>query len=335
MVYRSLGKDIPQTEIWPRIAKANRFGTISSNTYLMVRDALQRGFHAFGIQVRRPLQTLRLATSSGARVILNHRLSRDSSAGHYSVVVGIDEATVTLHDPFFGPAQRLPFADLLEVWQPFSAKSEIVGNTLVAIANPEKVADRECEMCHAPFPAAVACPQCKTHVPLHPARLLGCLNNRCVARNWNYLCCPQCDFMWTFTVAQKAGASPSQYSKESRSAGTGSDSKELWNLRRVFSAIDGFCAKVAADPGIANRSEIKGHLEFMKSSKEKLLLAHAEELMNRKAAGEQLAALVERAKEKEEAYNKKLQELNRVAPPLDGNELGKALLKNLVGEKKS
>ena len=36
MVYRSLGKEVPQSEIWEKIAKVNRFGSLASTTHLMV-----------------------------------------------------------------------------------------------------------------------------------------------------------------------------------------------------------------------------------------------------------------------------------------------------------
>jgi hypothetical protein len=46
MVYRSYGKEVPQTQIWPSIAKPNRAGSLASTTHLMARDALTRCFSA-------------------------------------------------------------------------------------------------------------------------------------------------------------------------------------------------------------------------------------------------------------------------------------------------
>src|SRR5580704_4148951 len=73
MVYRSFGKEIPQDEIWPAVAKQNRFGSLASTTHLMARDALSRGFSALAFQARHPLQALLLCRNAGIRAILNHR----------------------------------------------------------------------------------------------------------------------------------------------------------------------------------------------------------------------------------------------------------------------
>src|SRR5271169_808234 len=90
MVYRSFGKEVPQAEIWPAIAKVNRFGSLASTTHLMTQDALGRGFAAVAIQARHPIQALRLCKEAGIRTILNHRLEPGSRAGHYSVMLDID-----------------------------------------------------------------------------------------------------------------------------------------------------------------------------------------------------------------------------------------------------
>src|ERR1035437_7350010 len=73
MVYRSFGKEVPQAEIWPAIAKKNRFGSIASTSHLMALDANKRGFAAVAIQARHSLQVLRLCRGAGVRAILNHR----------------------------------------------------------------------------------------------------------------------------------------------------------------------------------------------------------------------------------------------------------------------
>ncbi len=118
MVYHSFGKEVPQSEIWPAIAKQNRFGSLASTTHLMALDALGRGFAAVAIQARHPLQALGLCREPGVRAILNHRLQPDSPAGHYSVLVDLDDKNVVLHDPFLGPSRRLSHAELLDLWQP-------------------------------------------------------------------------------------------------------------------------------------------------------------------------------------------------------------------------
>ncbi len=72
MVYRSLGKEVKQEEIWPAISKPNRFGVVSSTTHLMCQDALNRGFAAVAFQARHPLQVLRICHNLGIHAILNH-----------------------------------------------------------------------------------------------------------------------------------------------------------------------------------------------------------------------------------------------------------------------
>jgi len=72
MVYRSFGKTVTPVEIWPAIAKENRFGSISSTTHLMAKDALSRGFAAVAFQASSPLQALRLCNEPGIRESLSN-----------------------------------------------------------------------------------------------------------------------------------------------------------------------------------------------------------------------------------------------------------------------
>jgi Peptidase C39 family len=331
MVYGSFGKEIPQGQIWPAIAKKNRFGSLSSTTHLMARDALSRGFDAVAIQTRHPLQALRLCRDSGIRAILNHRLQRDSPAGHYTVLVDIDEANVVLHDPFTGPSRRLAHAELLELWQPRLPDSEIVGNVLIGVAAPQPPAAPACQVCRTPLPSAVACPQCKQAVSLQPAAVLGCMGHACVARMWNYICCPSCDYTWTFNLqpppaGESAGAS-SPPSPDPRAAWVSAE--DPWKLKGLFGEIDKFCGHIMSLPVSANRPEIKQHIDFILAGKNKLKLAEAEDLANRMATQERLAAMVRTAKQREAAHLKRMEDLNTPSPPLDGNALGHALLKNL------
>src|ERR1700730_17141694 len=168
MVYRSLGKPVEQTAIWPAISKENRFGRISSTTHLMTQDALNRGFSAVAIQARNPLDALRLCSAKGIRAILNHRAQADSSAGHYTVLVDIDNKDVIVHDPLFGAARRLPHAQLLELWMPQIANSEIVGGVLIAVGMPAEAETPACEFCHTPMRRSIDCPRCGKPTCLEP-----------------------------------------------------------------------------------------------------------------------------------------------------------------------
>jgi hypothetical protein len=329
MVYRSLGKAVPQTEIWPAIAKQTASGSLASMTHLMAQDAVNRGFHAVAIQARHPLQVLRLCREWGIRAILNHQLQRESPAGHYSVLVDLDDKSVVLHDPVYGPSRRLPHAELLELWLPHFPNSEIVGNVLIGIAAGPSAAPA-CEFCHTPIPANIACPRCQKPVGLQPAALLGCLNDGCIARMWNYLCCPSCDCMWTFSLnGPQAAALASGASSPSPAPPAASASEDPWKLDRLFAEVDQFSAYVLALPAAANHPDLKRQLDFITASKEKLKLAQAEDLARQKARREKLDAAEQAARQRQEERRKKTEEMNRPGQPLDGDALAQALLKNL------
>src|SRR5215467_10637735 len=181
MVYGSFGKEVPQAEIWPAIAKQNRFGSLASTTHLMAQDASNRGFRAVAIQARHPLHVLRLCRAAGIRAILNPRVKRDSTAGHYTVLVDIDAKDVVVHDPLFGAARRLSHAELLELWLPQVPNSEIAGAVLIALAAPGPPAIAACEFCHTPMPLTVGCPRCGKPTGLQPGEALGCIREGCVA----------------------------------------------------------------------------------------------------------------------------------------------------------
>lgn len=325
MVYRAFGKEVQESAIWPQIAKPNKFGILSSTTHLMVREALQRGYAAIAIQTRYPLQSLRMCHESGIRAILNHRLRADVSVGHYAVLVEIDDQNVVLHDPLYGPLRRLPHAELLQLWQPSSSNSEIAGNVLIGIAKPPN-AVTGCALCQALIPTHVECPNCTEPVSLQPAPLLGCISTTCLGRLWHYLCCPACDHMWSFDI-----------SEEERAQGPGIHIRQPnlpsaqgpIDLVPLFAEMDKFCDHIRAIPGAADHARIRQQIDFIQASKGKLKLAQAEQFAFRQMRQDQLAKLVETAKQKKEAHVKRMQELNTPSPPLDGNALGRALLKNL------
>lgn len=331
MVYRSLGKKVAQTEIWPVIAKKNRFGSVASTTHLMVKDALSRGLAAVAFQARHPLQSLRLCCESGTRAILNHRTTQDSPSGHYTVLVDVDEREVVLHDPFYGPSRRVPHTELLELWQPRFPNSEIAGYLLIGIA-AEPPAATTCWLCRAPLPPAVACPKCKEPVSLKPGEALGCIESSCIARMWNYIFCPFCDYGFTLSSQAEPGGAiqpgpPSPGPTVAQPATTPQENP--MDLNWMFAEIDKFCSLVLTFPGAANHPDIKKQLDFITSSKERLKLAQVEALVHSKAHKQQLANMAQAAKQSEEAHRKKMEELNRPSPPLDANALGRALLKNL------
>lgn len=339
MVYRSLGKEVAQAEIWPAIAKENRFGSIASTTYLMAKDALNRGFSVLAFQARHPLMSLRLCRELGIRAVLNQRLRPDAPTGHYTVLVDVDEKRIVLHDPFYGPSRQVSHAELLELWQPHFSNSEIVGYMLIAVGLRSSEL-HTCHLCHTATPPSIECPKCKQPVSLQPGAILGCVNAACIARAWNYICCPSCDYTWTFSLEQKtAAAAPTDSAVPGNAASLGNmealkaqaavAAEDPASLSRVFREVDKFMAYVAGLPEAANNPLIKKHLEVMAATKEKASLALAEQMAYQQARMQQLDELKQLAAQREQAHQKKVEELNRPSPPLDGNALGRALLKNL------
>lgn len=321
MVYRSFGKEVPQEEIWPQIAKANRFGSVASTTHLMGLHALGQGLSAVVIQARHPTHVLHLCRQAGIRVILNHRLQPDVPTGHFTVLVDIDDKFVTLHDPFFGPSQRIAHADLLRLWLPSSPQSEIIGNVLIAIA-AEPGPPVTCEFCHTQIPARLACPRCKQAVGLRPAAPLGCIRDGCISRMWNYVCCPSCDYVWTFSEAPAA-------TEEAASGSAGTQSgPALPDLEKAFALLDRFRDHIMSLPGMAEHPDVKTQFDFIERSKEPLRIAQTEELAAMQARVDKFKAMEEEARKSEEDRAKKKQEMG-ASVRLDAKALGEALLKNL------
>jgi hypothetical protein len=108
-----------------------------------------------------------------------------------------------------------------------------------------------------------------------------------------------------------------------------SSQAEPLNLDGLFTALDKFCNHILSLPAAANRPEIKQQLDFITASKEKLTLALAEQFARAQVHRERLADLAQTMKQKQEAHRRQMEELTRPSPPLDGNDLGRELLKNL------
>jgi len=326
MVYSSLGAEVPQSEIWPKIAKENRFGQVSSTTFLMAQDALNRGFRAVAVQARHPLQALRLAKSAGVRVVLNHRVQRESAAGHYTVLVDIDNTHVVLHDPLYGAANKLTYKELLELWLPQVPNSEIVGGMLIAIAPKTSPAIPACEFCHTPIPAIVDCPRCKKPVGLAPGAILGCVKDGCIARMWNWVCCPACDCL--FTMKDGAATTATGTVTPPVTVETASPIPTV-DIAALFAEMDKFTNHILSFPVAAEHPEIQRQVALIAAEKEKFKVAHAEDVANRTALLAQLSAIREKAKRTQEAAEKQREQEQKSPASLNGTELGNTLLRNL------
>ena len=165
---------------------------------------------------------------------------------------------------------------------------------------------------------------------MRPSTLLGCVNTECARRMWNYICCPACDYTWTFTTQPPASdTQPSVSDRASKSTAAEQARRDPWDLTALFTQLDQFCNHILSLPGAANHPEIKQQLDLIAVNREKLILARAEERANLKAHEDRMAEMSQVAKRKEEAHRQTMEELRRSLPPLDGNVLGCALLKNL------
>jgi hypothetical protein len=317
MVYRSFGVEVPQEQIWPKIAKENPFGSLACATHLMTGHALRRGFSALAIQSRNPLQTLRRCKEENIRAILNLRLQWDTAMGHYVVLVDIDDKLAVLHDPFFGPSRRVSHAELLALWQPSLANSEIVGNTLIAISSPTDEVFG-CQVCSAPLPRSVACPRCAKQVSLLPGTLLGCVHDSCEARNWNHVCCPACDYTWSFELQRQKteSAVPKQ-------------DDDPWNLTKLSGELEKFCSQILSLAPVANHAELKRQIAEIQGKQDELQRAQADHIIHLKTHAEQLAAMTKAADQRQKAHTQRATQLNPQVPTLDGNALGRDLLRNL------
>jgi hypothetical protein len=316
MVYGSFGQAIGQAEIWPRISKYNRVRSLAAATHLMTRDALNRGLEAVAIQAANPLVALRSCQDNGIRAILNHRLREDIATGHFTVLVDINGEHVVLHDPYFGPSRRVGYAELLELWRPRYLNAEISGNMLIGIAAPAPDPP-PCRLCGTVIPPSVTCPGCGQPVPLRPAAVLGCVSGGCPGRLWNYLCCPSCDHTWTFDL----GSSPPP-------AAAGPQ-KDALDLDRLFTELDKFCAFVLGLPAAAGHPDVLQQVNLLKAGKDQLKLARSEVLHRRQMKQAQMAQLVEKSKQEEQAFVATKDAIAKPAPPLDGNALGQDLVKDL------
>ncbi len=208
------------------------------------------------------------------------------------------------------------------------SNSEIVGSTLIAVAaEPTEV--RPCRFCRTTTPPNVECPRCNKPVGLQPGALLGCLKKGCIARMWNYICCPTCDYTWTFDGQPQQAAAPRSPGVSSPSPPDPQAAQEVVpDLNRLFVQLDKFCSQILSVPGVANNLELKAQLDFITNSKQELTLALAEGVAHGQVRKEQLNRMQQAARQKEEAHRQKVEKLKTPSPPLDGDALGRALLKN-------
>jgi hypothetical protein len=312
MIYRSLGRTVPQADIWPRIARRNAFGSVASTTHLMACDAIERGNTAVIVQTRDKIESLRVCSEAGCRTILALRLAPNASAGHYVVLLDVTPRTVALHDPLAGPGRVLPHDELLALWDKPVVPSEMGGGVLIAIG-PKEPGEVSCGYCRSPVPEAITCPSCREPVGLRPLAAVGCVAASCPGRLWAGVCCPKCNLMWD-------GGSQAEPAPE-----------PAIDLGKVFGALDKFEAVAVGVPGVAAHpdfSRIMGQLGQMRGVLTQAVAAEAAARarleVERQAAAAGIAANIAAMRAK-------------MPPPaepgsttLDAVELGRALLDRLA-----
>jgi hypothetical protein len=99
--------------------------------------------------------------------------------------------------------------------------------------------------------------------------LLGCSRDGCIARMWNYICCPFCDCL--FNEAGKSAAVPVG-AQEPKST-----LPDPPNLDSVIAEIDKYCAHILSIPGLAPNPDLKIQMPVLQAHKDKLKAAQAEE----------------------------------------------------------
>src|SRR5262249_43951847 len=149
----------------------------------LAADALRRGLHALVLQVRDPWLVLERCVKQSVRVIINHVIEPISGSGHYSVLAGLGDDEVLLHDPSFGPNRAWSRSEFLQLWNPRARTPEILDQVLIAFTNSASKLGL-CPLCDRRALDTCRCPSCQRSVSLQPLAILGCLSDYCPMRAW-------------------------------------------------------------------------------------------------------------------------------------------------------
>lgn len=189
MVYASFGNPQDQHKIFEAIAvptKKDGEKSSSGSTYKMSRDAINRGFYALTLAIKDPLTFFKnfQVMKESIRVILVHKVYPKSNSCHATVLLDATDKYVIVHDPSGKPNRRIKKDFFLEMWKER-------GYCLVAVSD-RKSASNNCAVCGKAIPDKISCPTCPKMIWLEPKEVLGCINNSCSNRMWNYILCPYC-----------------------------------------------------------------------------------------------------------------------------------------------
>ncbi len=165
-VLQSFGIARSVEALWTQVARPDPFGTHAARSYRLAAYAISCGLEAVTVQCHseRWQEALHWVCRHKLAVILNHQAAHAPSEGHYSVLSGMNEATVMLEDPFKGPGQSVALDRMQSLWHP---NRETVGFVLVAIGPSVQQPNA---VDHAETPD---CPACGTRLPLAPSPMFN------------------------------------------------------------------------------------------------------------------------------------------------------------------
>jgi len=193
MIYKYYGISDNQDKIWQRIAQPDTYGNLFSRAFKICADLIFHDIHAVIIKARNPLKVLNICNLNNYTAILCHRINKKSNVGHFTVFEKLKGEYVFVNDPVQGKDRRISKKTILKLWQPTDG-IEVVGNLLITISNNGDDINL-CSKCNQGIPTSIICPYCipERLVPLKPNRTIGCINDKCSQKTWEFIVCPFCD----------------------------------------------------------------------------------------------------------------------------------------------
>jgi hypothetical protein len=329
MVYRSFGMSSSQVEIAAKLTRPGPYAQSGARTHVLAQDALARGLSAIVLRASDPLGTLKLCRDRPLRAILNHRPRRESSNGHFTVLVDLEGDLVVVHDPLSGPNTRIRAEDLLQLWQPLGGASEITGNVLVVLAK-ERQSAGPCPKCGSSIPDAINCPVCGRSVALRPASVLGCASDSCPERAWETVFCPHCDAILLSAPANDLSGSRARKRGEPGAAAgakPGEIDDDPMRINTLSAEIDKFLALLLSVNGGRPVHGAEQYFTKIRELQGQMLQLHKEQAAERRAKAAQPPPTPATAAPPKPAAPPEPPAAKRAPrPPVDWNELARKLV---------
>ena len=193
MIYKYYGIPDDQLSIWSRIKDKDGIGNLFAFTYKICADLLNHNINSLIIQAIKPLEVLKICDKNNFSAILVHRVKRNSNFGHFTVFNKIEGDRININDPMKDKPTRIYKKTILDLWKD-TGGDEVFGNILIPITKNHT--DKYlCSECKKEIPISLKCPNCNAEqvIPLTPKETLGCVNDGCSQKTWNFIVCPFCD----------------------------------------------------------------------------------------------------------------------------------------------